>query len=173
MQKIFLLILICFSCSSTFASPNETELAVWANEAIVATYTFTFKDYIGRQREIAKYFTAEGWANYSTALINSNLPNAVQKNSYTVNSVATMPPKIKTINNTAWQAVMPILVIYKNPQYQQKQMLQVTINFKTTPSGVRGLAIESLESKVIEAPCVCEPPKPTPIVEKKIPTKRR
>ena len=63
-----------------YAAPDRTQLAVWANEAIIATYTFNYKNYIQDQKEIAKYFTAEGWIAYSKALDDSKVPEAVQKN---------------------------------------------------------------------------------------------
>ncbi|WP_232220283.1 hypothetical protein [Legionella tunisiensis] len=62
------------------------------------------------------------------------------------------------INAVQWQAVMPLLVVYRNPQYQQKQNLRVTINFNRAPSGqgVRGFAISSLQAQVITPPCQCQ-----------------
>lgn len=155
-----MMLLLC--SSSLFAAPDATQLAVWANEAIVATYTYDYKDYLPRQRSIAKYFTAAGWTAYSTALNASGLPAVVAKNAYYVSAVATMPPEVKAINDSEWQATMPLLVIYKNPQYQQKQTLQVTINFGEAPAGqgMRGLAINNLQSKVSQPPCECQQPLP-------------
>ena len=141
-----------------FAQPDQTQLAVWANEAIVATYTYDYKNFITQQKKIAKYFTAAGWTSYSTALNASQLPQAVEKNSYFVSSVALLPVELKTIDATHWQAKMPLLVLYKNPKYKQKQTLDVTIQFESTPSnqGVRGLAISNLISTITEKPCKCK-----------------
>ncbi|WP_131782108.1 DotI/IcmL family type IV secretion protein [Legionella gresilensis] len=142
---------------------DNTQLAVWANEAIVATYTYSFNNFIQRQREIARYFTAQGWTSYSDALNASKLPETVMKNNFFVSAVATMPPAVKSLNKNQWQATMPLLVVYKNPQFQQKQTLEVTIYFSQVPSnqGVRGLAINALQAKVIEPLCECQPPKKT------------
>ena len=154
-------ILLCFALIAlplpAFAVTDNTQLAVWANEAIVATYTYDYQKYMEQQKEIALYFTAAGWISYSKALNDSKLPETVKKNDYFVSAVATLPPQIKTISNHSWQAVMPLLVVYKNPQYQQKQTLEVTIEFTTTPAGqgVRGLAITSLQAKEAEPPCQC------------------
>lgn len=140
------------------ATPDNVQLAVWANEAIVATYTFSYKDFIAQQRGIANYFTAEGWTNYSKALNASKLPEAVLSNSYFVNAVATLPPEITLIKPGQWRASMPLLVTYKNTQYQQKQTLQVVIHFSEAASGqgVRGLAINSLQSKISIPACRCQ-----------------
>ncbi|MDI9819543.1 DotI/IcmL family type IV secretion protein [Tatlockia sp. PL877] len=150
--------LLALSTAAT-ATQDETQLAVWANEAIVATYSFNYKNFLPRQKEIAKYFTAGGWSAYSTALNASKLPQVVKENSYYVSAVATLPPEIKTIDASQWQATMPLLVVYKNPQYQQKQDLLVTIRFIQAPAGqgVRGLAIASLQAKVSQPPCRCQP----------------
>lgn len=157
--KVYLLYVLFFVSIPTFAAPDMTQLSVWANEAIVATYTFDYQNFLPRQKEIAKYFTAAGWTAYSNALTAAKLPDTVKNNSYFVSAVATLPPVVKQINATQWQATMPLLVLYKNPQYQQKQNLLVTINFIQAPSGqgVRGLAIASLQSKVTEPPCQCQP----------------
>jgi hypothetical protein len=152
----FALSMILFSFAQA-APPNNTQLAVWANEAIVATYTYNYKNFLQRQKEIAKYFTASGWIAYSTALNAAKLPKVVQENSFYVNAVATLPPEIKTISEQHWQADMPILVVYKNPQYQQRQHLNVSIHFIQAPSGqgVRGLAISSLQAKESKPSCKC------------------
>ena len=153
-------ILLCFSLLTVnlpaFAALDE-QLNVWTNEAIVATYSYNYQNFLTRQKEIARYFTSKGWIAYSKALIESKLPEAVQKNDYSVSAVATLPPQVKSLRANSWQAVMPLLVVYKNPQYQQKQTLEVTIEFTTAPAGqgMRGYAITSLQSKVVKPACKC------------------
>ncbi|KTC73918.1 IcmL-like protein [Legionella birminghamensis] len=149
--------LLCWSVLCQ-AAEDDTQQAVWANEAIIATYSFNYQNFIERQKQIAKYFTSNGWIAYSTALNESKLPDAVKTNAYYVSAVATLPPTITASGEGHWQASMPILVLYKNPQYQQKQNLNVTITFEQAPAGqgVRGFAITSLTSKVIEPPCECQ-----------------
>lgn len=139
---------------SAFATIEDTERAVWVNEAIVATYTYDYKNYLAEQKAIAVYFTAKGWISYSKALNDSKLPEAVLKNAYSVSAVATLPPTIKMLHENYWHAEMPLLVVYKNPQSQQKQHLLVNIEFTTTPSGqgVRGLALTSLQATEIKDP---------------------
>ncbi len=162
----FLGILLFFSQFS-YAQPDPVQLSVWVNEAIVATYTYSYKNYLEDQKRIAKYFTADGWIAYSNALNASKLPEAVQQNLYYVSAVATEPPVISNIDATHWKATMGLLVVYQNPQYQQKQHLKVTINFMQAPSGqgVRGYTISSLQSVVNKTPCKCDiedEPTPTP-----------
>lgn len=155
---IVLGLLISITTQLTYAGPDRTQLAVWANEAIIATYTFDYKNYTQQQKEIAKYFTANGWISYSKALNESKLPEAVQKNAYYVTAVATEPPKLVTLDPTHWQAIMPILVVYENPQYQQKQNLKVVLGFTQAASGqgVRGFSVTSLQSTPISPPCQCK-----------------
>ncbi len=157
------LIALCFFSillpAQIIASPvaDQTQLAVWVNEAIVATYTYDYENFIERQKDIAKYFTSNGWIEYSKALLKAKLPDAVKKNAYVVSAVALMPPDIKTLKNNQWQALMPLLVVYKNPSYQQKQTLTVKLTFIVAPegSGVRGFAITDLQTQVTEPPCEC------------------
>ena len=140
------------------AQSDPVQLSVWVNEAIVATYTYNYKSYLENQKKIAKYFSADGWIAYSNALNASKLPEAVQKNFYYVSAVATEPPIVTDIDSTHWKATMGLLVVYQNPQYQQKQLLKVTINFMVAPSGqgVRGYSITTLQSVVNKAPCKCD-----------------
>jgi hypothetical protein len=161
------LIYLCLSFLSlpfsAIAAPDNTQMAVWANEAIVATYTYNAQNYLSRQKEIAFYFTATGWIAYTKALTDSKLPEAVQKNNYEVTAVATQPPTIKMVYADHWEAVMPLLVVYKNPAYQQKQHLMVTLQFTTSPTGqgVRGFAITSLQSAQVSPSCECPVDKTT------------
>ncbi|MBL7481442.1 DotI/IcmL family type IV secretion protein [Legionella bononiensis] len=153
-------IVLFLAAHTGIAAPDRTQLAVWANEAIIATYTFDYKNYLQQQKEIAKYFTSDGWIAYTKALNESKLPEAVQKNSYEVTAVATQPPVLTTLDPTHWQATMTVLVVYKNPQYQQQQNLKVVLSFIQAPAGqgVRGFAVTSLQARVTEPPCECKIP---------------
>lgn len=138
------------------AKPRDSELLVWVSEAVVATYTYDFKDFLKQQKVIAKYFTADGWVNYSKALTDSKVIEIVKKNTYYVSAVPTMPPKIKNLSENEWEAVVDVLVLYQNPAFKQKQNLKVTVNFvKSNKEGMRGFAITRIRSIVTEPPCKC------------------
>jgi hypothetical protein len=159
MQRVLRIFILSFFMGlKTFAfALDNTQREVWVNEAIIATYTYNAENFLSRQKEIARYFTTEGWIAYSKVLKASKIPEAVKKNNYSVSAVATLPPNITSLGQNQWKAVMPILVLYKNPEYQQKQNLEVTIHFQTASKdqGVRGLAISGLQAKAISAPCQC------------------
>jgi hypothetical protein len=151
---------ICFVICSQLAytQADKTQMAVWVNEAIIATYTYDYKAYLQEQKEIAKYFSAAGWIAFTKALDDSKLPEAVQKNNYYVSAVATQPPEVTAIDSTHWKAIMPILVVYKNSANQQQQNLKIIITFTQAASGlgVRGYSIDSLQSTASEPPCQCK-----------------
>ena len=154
--RLSLLCLLCYAFP-THATQDNIQRAVWVNEAIIATFTYDHEHFLAQQKEIAAYFTAKGWISYSDAQIAAKLPETIKKNAYYVRAVATLPPTVKAINTNEWQAIMPILVIYKNPQYQQKQSLRITLTFIKAPegTGVRGLAITSLKASITEPACRC------------------
>lgn len=158
-QRVIVLCFALLTLPLHAAEPTETQRAVWANEAIVSAYTYSFQNFLPRQKEIAQYFTSKAWIAYSKALQDSKLPESVQKNSYVVSAVATSPPIITALNANEWRAIMPLLVVYKNPQYQQKQTLEVTVDFIQTDSnlGVRGMAIENFHAKIVTLACKCPP----------------
>lgn len=152
-------LLFCFICSFCQAAPNEVDLSIWANESIVSTYTFSAANFLDRQKQIAKYFSSQGWINYNKALQAAKLQESVQKNNYEVSAVALLPPTIKTLPATnEWQATMPLLVLYKNKDYQQKQTLQVVITFMPAKGneGVRGLVLTSFTTTITTPACRCE-----------------
>lgn len=152
-------VLIWAICTITQAAPSETDLSVWANEAIVTTYTFSGDNFLDRQKAIAKYFSTEGWINYTKAMEAAKLQASVEKNHYVVSSVALLPPAIKFIaERKEWEAKMPLLVLYKGPDYEQKQTLEVVITFVTAKpnEGVRGLALTSFTTTVTIPACRCE-----------------
>ena len=144
--------------TKSFAAVSEASISVWSNEAIITAYTYDYKNIINRQKATAKYFTTQAWINYSQALSKSGLLQTVKTNRYNVSAVATMPPKIIRSNiikgKQNWQIEMPILAVYKNPQFQQKQYLNIklTIESSNPGSGTRGLAITSFIAKKTPAP---------------------
>lgn len=150
------------------AAPDKAELSVWVNEAIVTTYTYSYKTYDQDQQHMAHYFSTQGWISYFQALNASKLPAAVKENYYTVSAVAISPPAIHAVDAHHWTAVLPILVVYQNASYQQKQYLDVLIKFSTTAAGegVRGLNIDLLQTHIKKPSCQCpieEPPSFAPI----------
>lgn len=162
-MRYFRMVWLCFLWMQVslqaFAVSNDLDIqrAVWVNEAIVATFTYNHQNFLERQKEIAKYFTADGWMAYSKALQAAKLQDTVQTNAYYVSAVATMPPTLKPLANKKWQAIMPVLVVYKNPEYKQEQTLKITLTFMESPAGtgVRGFAVTELQASVDKPPCQC------------------
>lgn len=152
-------LLICFLCSTLLhAEPTQAQLSLWVNEAIVSTYTYAAQDDLTTQKKIAHYFTTKGWIAYSTALNASKLPEVIKQNHYDVTAVAVDTPEVHALSKGLWRASMSVLVVYKNPEHEQKQTLLVTLQFKAVSGteGVRGLAIESFQSKVEKPACQCD-----------------
>lgn len=148
-----------FISEQVLAQVDPIALSVWANEAIVATYTYNYNNFMQRQQAIAQYFTAKGWLNYNKAFEASKLLESIQKNRYEVQAVATGVPSLRQVAPLYWEATMPILVVYQNPQYQQKQELKVSVQIVQTNSGegVRGFALNSLNAVEQAPPCRCMP----------------
>lgn len=157
-MRILLLLVWWISSCFVYAQNNAVELSVWANEATIAPYTYTYQNYLSGQKQIGRYFTPHAWIKYTEALTQSKLLETVTKNKYTVSAVALSPPTIKQLNVNTWQASMPTLVLYKNSQQEQKQTLLITITFKKVAptAGVRGLAIESFQAEIQKPSCTCD-----------------
>lgn len=157
--KWWLIFLMVFTGQVASAAMDHASMTVWVNEAIVETYTYQYDDYLARQKVVAHYFTAKAWMDYLSALNESKLLTLVKKEKYSVSAVATMPPTISSIAPHQWKAVMPLLVRYQSSTDQQKQYLEVTVEFtdETSGAGVRGLALESIQTKKTSPLCPCGP----------------
>ena len=113
-----------------------------------------------KQQQLSSYFSPSGWESYSKALVESNLLESIKKNNYSVSSVALKPPKIKQLVKNHWQAKMPLLVMYENPQFSKKQILMVTITFQPADKTRAGqlYMIGSMQTEKIDDPCPCSKP---------------
>lgn len=137
---------------SSHADVINVPLSVWANQAIVSAYSYNYDNIVKRQKITAKFFTSNAWLNFSRAQLDSGILDAVKKNYYKVRAVATQPPKIidkgMKDNLHNYQVIMPLLVTYTNPQYQQKQNLAVTLNIQASNGG-NNFQIRSFVSKTV------------------------
>lgn len=132
----------------------DTALLVWANEAIISTYTYNFADYQQQLQQISPYFTADGWQVFIDTFTKSNVLDSVKSNEYAVSAVATRPPIILTqgpvSNQYVWQVEMPILVLYQNADQEQEQHLIIQITITENKTGIRGLGIVQLNAEEID-----------------------
>jgi hypothetical protein len=154
-KRVFLLLMaiqnVCMA-----EVPNEI-LAVWANEAMVATYTYDGSQFMAQQKSIATYFTAPAWTAFTSAQLKANIPDTVMKNQLNVTAVALKPPMI-TVKPTEFIATMPLLVQYQNKNTTQQQSLDVTLHFIQVANGlgVRGFQITSMTTVSRTSTLICK-----------------
>jgi Type-IV b secretion system, inner-membrane complex component len=149
--------LLCISAS--WAIDPLVPLQVWANEAIINTFTFNSENIQARQQDISQYFSPETWQIYRDAFNQSRIYKEILTHHLEVSAVATHPPKItiKTPNDIS--AEMPILVTYSSPHKTITQNLNITLKVMQTPgAGVREYAIQQFQSINISEPCGCARP---------------
>lgn len=132
-MKRFLSALLFVSMSVTAAvkAPKpDVAVKVFANTAIVSVYDFSYKNIVSSHKQAAVYFSGTGWIALTKAFQSADLLGTVVKHRYEVSAVATRPPKItdKGLKDSGyqWQVDMPIMVVFKNDDYQQVQYLDVT-----------------------------------------------
>lgn len=155
-RKILLLCLMLFVKTSQ-ALETSIPLQVWANQAIVNLFTYSYDNWDARQQDMAAYFTPDAWKAFQNAINKSNIIAQVKQNKYTVSAVATLPPTIKNIGKNLYQCDMPILVAYKNANDTQIQNLAIELHvFDTNSSGFGQFAINQFLSKVDSSPCSCK-----------------
>lgn len=156
-MKLIIWLISLIVSVNIYAGQANLDKKIWAHQAILATFQLNNNTYIADQKEIAKYFTLDAWTKYLQLLEKVKFQQFIEKNNYRVDAVALKPVSLKQMKQGYWQATMPILVQYKNPQYSQLQTLEVGIQFKPAPrgQGVQGYQLVSFFSKKIDKPCRC------------------
>lgn len=136
-------------------------LNVWVSEAAVAIYTLDANNLKAEQSALSHYFSSQGWIDFTKAQEQSGILNAIETHHYTVRATPLHPPKIMALGEGHWEAILPLLVSYTNPEYEQQQALRLKIRFERSAKdhSVRGFAISAIESKQSSDLCACRPNK--------------
>ena len=129
--------------------PNQSDSAVlqWANTAAIAAYTYNFVNYRTELQAASSFFTPEGWAQFLSALQDSNNLDAVKAKKLIVSAVATRAPIILQeglLNGVyAWRVQMPLLVTYQSASEfnQQNNVVTMLITRISTLNSPRGIGI--------------------------------
>lgn len=131
-------------------SPTATQAPVllWANEAVVAAYTYNYATLTHDLQSASAYFTPEGWAAFNEALVNSGNLAAVTKKKLIVSALVEGTPTIlneQTVRGrSTWVVQIPLQVTLQNAKIHKHIHFQVTMHiFKVSAQGgTTGLAIE-------------------------------
>lgn len=115
--------------------PNlSTEtLLQWATQAATACYTYDFNRMQDQIPKLKRYFTSQGFQQYTDALEKSGQLKIVKEKQLVVSSVPIGAPVIlrealsPILNRHAWQIQLPLLVSYQSASDIIKQELTVTL----------------------------------------------
>lgn len=141
---------------------KDVALSVWANEAAVSAYTYTFANYRKALQDASQYFTREGWRAFYDALKASKNLDVVIDQKLAVTAVATGAPLIiesGVVNNRySWKVEMPMLISYLSSTATRKQNVEVSMVIVRTDKyeGTRGLAISNF---VVNQPDIKQKPR--------------
>ncbi len=134
MKKIILFVLL-LPISQAFAiraPASDIDAKILTNKAVISVYTYSYNNIEQRQQQTAMLFTSNGWVAFIKAFIKSGIKANVEKHRYHVTSVATAPVKIDkkvlTRGIFNWYTTMPVMVVYKNDDYQQVQYLNAHVH---------------------------------------------
>ncbi len=141
---------------------KDIALSVWANEAAVSAYTYTFVNYRKALQDASQYFTREGWRVFYDALKTSKNLDVVIGQKLAVTAVATGAPIIiesSVVNKRyTWKIEIPMLISYLSPTDTRTQNIDVSMLIVRTDKyeGTRGLAISSF---VVNQPDIKQKPR--------------
>ncbi len=135
-------------------APNQSDAAVlqWATQAAMATFSYNFVNYRSELVAASGFFTADGWAQFVSALGSSNNLDAVKAKKLVVSAVATAAPVIlqKGILNGrfSWRIQLPLLVTYQSASEFSQQNLNVNmlVTRVDTLNSPRGIGIAQFVS---------------------------
>jgi len=139
--------------------PNVTdgEIKQWANQAIIASYTFNFVSYRSDLQASSEFFTPDGWTIFLKALKDSNNLQAIVDNKFVVTAQATQAPAIIQSGIFAngrysWRIKMPIVVTYQSSTLysQSPYMVTMLIERVSTLNSPSGVGIASIISAAPE-----------------------
>jgi intracellular multiplication protein IcmL len=166
-QVLLYIFIAGFSLTACIQQParskNESNLAeaymtpaqvlVWANEAVVSTYTTNFVNYPQTLQTASHYFTPAAWKAYYETLKNSGQLETIIKKKLVVSTVATSAPIILNEGvkegKYTWTVQMPVLIKYQNAHTAKTEHRVVNLSIVRTPQyiGTRGLGIQSFSAQ--------------------------
>lgn len=119
--------------------PNllSTTLIKWANQAVVAAYTYDFSNYEDQLALARPYFTENGWLLYQNST--QNLINTIRKNQLIVNGVVSGPSVISNSGDLpdlgmTWRIQIPFLVTYQGAENVRNEFFIVTLTIVRVPT---------------------------------------
>ena len=119
-----------YPLSSPMVKPEK--LLQWAQQTVVAAYTFNFANYREVFSQLQKSFTSNGWQEYNKILQDSGLLNTIINKKLFMSAEAVQQPILITdgiINgHYAWTVQMPIRVTYKLAVTGNGQPVQQSFN---------------------------------------------
>lgn len=137
--------------------PNN-DVLVWANQAAISVFTYSYANYQEALQNSSTYFTPEGWQNFMIAYHQSNDLSKIIDKKIEVSAVATGAPTLLEegqFNNAyAWKIQIPVLVNYQGPKnIISQQHLLVTLLITRTPETVNpnGLGIVQFVTQEIKS----------------------
>jgi intracellular multiplication protein IcmL len=132
--------------------PNQSNDSVlkWATGAAEAAFTYNYSNYRREFQSASSFFTGVGWAQFLTALKDSNNLTAVLKKKLVVSAQASKGAKILSAapvgGRYAWRLKVPLLVTYQSTTSFSQQYVDVVMLIRrvSTLNAPAGIGIEQL-----------------------------
>lgn len=110
---------------------TPAELLQWANQAVVAAYSYNFVNYRKELQDASQYFTPEGWQQFQSGLKASRNLETVIAKKMVVTATPTGAPVVTDqgiLNGRyAWRIRIPFLITYENSSNERIQQ-PITVN---------------------------------------------
>lgn len=104
-----------YPLSSPIIKPAK--LLDWAQQTVIAAFTFNFTNYRSVFSQLQKSFTPDGWKDYTNMLQSSRILDTVTNKNLFMSAVAAQKPILITDGvidgHYAWTVQVPIVVTYK------------------------------------------------------------
>ncbi len=122
---------LLLSAPASAAMTTPAQVQDWAAQAIPDIMSFSYKDYPQRQKENAKYFTAQGHAAFYAALDEAEITRLLFHHHQTVSVADMCPPQVvkQTVSDDGpvWMLDIPLSVTYESAEKIETVPLKVAL----------------------------------------------
>ncbi len=131
--------------------PNLTDksLIQWASQSVLAVYSYNFINYREVFQGNRKFFTAEGWQQFMSAIARSRNLSAVTSKKLVLSAVLSSAPIVtrEYVKNGryTWELQLPVMVTYQSlsESFHENLIVSLTIQRISTLDDIDGVGIVS------------------------------
>lgn len=133
-------------------------LFIWINQSLSDIFSFNFQNSDSHLQQVKRYFTDDGWNEFSKALTESKLISEVQRGRYIINARSVSPPLLSQQgiykDRFEWHVDIDMYIRYRSSVTDNRQLWKIkviTVRTPVTEDHDRGVAIDYFKVESVRA----------------------